>query len=354
MYKRFKSPNMMGDFSFINLFVEFCIKYDTILITYERNIKMNKLLAKYRVNKVSQFGKSSEIFNYIINCYSNSRLDLENIQKMIRKSIDKLNKVQIYELLLVIPFDNELRSIANKKMSTSFDRKISVEYILSEDYSASYEEEISLLTYIFSEKNDFDLRAYYNKILSSKRFNNEDVLDKIPTIIKAACNSKKGEVIYNVLKKVRILSDEIINLIIDTLEEINDIKHLYLIIENVKLKEVYIFKIIKFMCNSKEYEYIYKVSLLFPEYKELYRKSLLESSNRYYLILYMIYVDEFLIHMIFSSTEKLIEYMKLYDFELKDIRYACIKYGYNINDIISPKDVVDKNIKTILLKLDCK
>lgn len=316
---------------------------------------MKKLLIKYRTNKIYKFSKSSEIFDYIINCYTNSRLDLENIQKIIRESIDKLNKVQIYQLFLEIPFDDELRSIANKKMSTSFDRKISIEYILSEDYSASYEEEINLLTYIFLEKNNYDLINYCKRILKSEKFNYLNMKDnvRIPSIVIAVCNSCKGEVIYEVSKKLVNLSNESIDLIIETLMNINDVKSLYYLLCENKLGNN-IYKIIKFICNSKEDEYIYKVSLLFPEYKELYRKSLLESSNRYYLILYMIYVDGFLIHMIFSSTEKMIEYMKLYDFELKDIRYACIKYGHNINDIISSKDKVDENIKTILLKLDCK
>lgn len=317
---------------------------------------MNKLLIKHRINKIYQLSRSSEIFEYIIKCYNNRKLDLKYIQKMIKESIDKLNKIQIYELFLEIPFDDELKHITNIKMSNSFDRNVSINYILSENYSASYEEEVNLLTYIFSEKNNYDLNKHCNKILKSGKFNilKKDDNTVIPTILMSACNSNKGKIIYDVSRRLGNLSEKSIDLIIQTLMSINDFKHLYLLVSRKKLDNDNIYKIIKFICDSKEDEYIYKVSLLFPEYKELYRKTLFESSNRYYLILYMIYVDEYLIHMIFSSTEKMIEYMKLYDFDLKDIRYVCIKYGYNINDILSPKDEVDKNIKNILLKLDCK
>ena len=311
---------------------------------------MNKLIKKYRINKITELEKGSDICEYILKCYNSNKLEIDYIYIMIKKSIDKLGANQLYKLFLQIPFDDELTKILNDKMSVSYDRKVSVDYMLSEKYKSNYQDEINILTKIFSEKNNYELEHHCNNLLKSKRFISCD--DTIPSILKAACNSKKGLVIYNVVKKLN-LSKESINLLIDTLSEINDIKYVYLLLKDVNVfSEEEIIKIIDIICKSENDEYIYKTSLEFPEYKTFYRNALLNSRNIYYLTLYILYVDDILITSVFSNRVRMLEYMKLYNFELKDIEYAGIKFNYNMDNLQTINDKINNNVNKLCYELN--
>ena len=311
---------------------------------------MNKLIKKYRINKITELEKGSDICEYILKCYNSNKLEIDYIYIMIKKSIDKLGANQLYKLFLQIPFDDELTKILNDKMSVSYDRKVSVDYILSEKYKSNYEDEVNILTKIFSEKNNYELEHHCDNILKSKKIISCD--DTIPAILKAACNSKKGLVIYNVVKKIN-LSKESINLLIVTLSEIDDIKYAYLLLKNVNIfSEDEIVKIIDIICKSENDEYVYITSLEFPEYKILYRKALLKSKNIYYLTLYALYVDDILITRIFSSRIRMLEYMKLYNFELKDIEYAGMKFNYDINNLQTINDKINSNVNKLCYELN--